>query len=66
MDAIFGGTKVSTSGSDEEYMEAQVMIAILYLFWDFALKGNDGFGAPTRGLLRYLAAFVIPVGKDVF
>ena len=58
LDGISYKRKVSVPGSDEEYEEAQVVVAMLHLYWDIALQVNDGFGTPTHDLLRYLSIFV--------
>ena len=49
---------VSELGSDEEYRKAQVVVGMLYLFWDIALKVTQNFKSTTNYLLQYLHLFV--------
>ena len=58
LDILLSKGKVSELSSDEEYREAQVVVGMLYLFWDIALKVTRSFKSTTDYLLRYLRLFV--------
>ena len=60
LDVILCKGKVSSPGSDEEYKETQVVVAILYLLWDTALRVADGLQKATQDLVKYMSLFVTP------
>jgi hypothetical protein len=58
LDSILTQSKTSLHGSDEE--EAQVIVAMLYLFFEIALPVTHNLKTATENLVRYVSVFVSP------